>query len=187
VRPLQPRERRLVAVGVLVALLALVWFIILGPFIGGFFSRADERRQLADEYQRNQRVMAQARTWRIAAAAQRADAGRFSIQAPSEALAAEALKSRLARLAADEGFTVSAVSDLLADAPPGKVRMRADLQLTLTQLYESLRRLETEGTYVVVEYLAVSADRAVSTGRSAPLAVRLEITAAFGPARGRLQ
>lgn len=186
-RPLQPRERQLLAVGVLVALVALAWFLILGPFIGGFFSRADERRQLADEYQRDQRVMAQARTWRVLAAKQRGDSVRFTIAAPSEALAAEALKGRLAKLAADEGFTVAAVSDLVADAPPGKVRLRADLQLTLTQLYESLRRLETEGTYVVVEYLAVSADRALSTGRSAPLAVRIEITAAFGPARGRIQ
>ncbi|MGI9168952.1 MAG: hypothetical protein ACR2FH_02080 [Caulobacteraceae bacterium] len=52
-------------------------------------------------------------------------------------------------------------------------------------MYESLRRLETEGPHVVVEYLAVTADRALATGRSSPLAVRLEISAAYRPSRAR--
>ena len=184
-RPLQPRERRFLAVGLLVAALGLVWLAIVSPLVGGFFTRADERRELIATYQRNQRVMAQVRVWRALANEQRMNTSRFVIAAPTQQLAAEALKSRLAKLAAAEGFTITALSDLAADAPAGKVRLRADLQLTLSQLYESLRRLETEGSYVVVEYLAVSADRALATGRSSLLAVRLEVTAAYRPVRAR--
>lgn len=184
-RPLQPRERRILAVGLLAAALGLTWLVIVSPVVGGFFARAEERRELTDAFQRNQRVMAQVRVWRALANQQRDNQARFAIAAPSQQLAVEALKDRLAKLAAAEGFTVTALADLAADAPAGKIRLRADLQLTLSQLYESLRRLETEGSYVVVEYLAVSADRALATGRSSPLAVRLEITAAYRPVRAR--
>jgi hypothetical protein len=184
-RPLQSRERRILAVGLLLAALGFVWLAVISPLVGGFFARAEERTQLIADYQRNQRVMAQVGAWRIQAEDQRKSAPRFAIIAASQQLAVEALKDRVVKLAADEGFTVAAFSDLAADAPEGKIRIRADLQLTLTQLYASLRRLETEGCYVVVEYLAVSADRAVATGRSAPLAVRIEITAAYRPVRAR--
>jgi hypothetical protein len=182
-RPLQPRERRFLAIGLLAAAVALAWLAIVSPVVGGFFARAEERRELIAAYQRNQRVVRQVRIWRAFADAQRGDTARFAIAAPSQQLAVEALKARLVKLAADEGFTITALSDLAADAPPGKIRLRADLQLNLTQLYESLRRLETEGPYVVVEYIAVSADRALATGRSSLLAVRLEISAAYRPVR----
>jgi hypothetical protein len=181
VRPLKARERRLVAIGLLAAALAVVWLALVAPLVGGFFARAAERRELIADYRRDRGVLASLPLWRAAEARQRQSAPRFALAAPSEPLAAEALKERLVKLAADEGFAVMATSDLAADAPPGKIRLRADLQLTLTQLYESLKRLETEGAYVVVEYLAISADRAAATGRSSPLAVRLEITAAYRP------
>ena len=184
-RPLQPRERRLLAIGLLVAAAAVLWLAVVSPLVGGVFARAAERRELVATYARNQRTMAQAATWRALADQQRASAARFAIAAASQQLAAEALKARLTKLAADEGFTIGALSDLAADAPAGKIRLRCDLRLTLTQLYDSLRRLETEGTYVVVEYLAVSADQALASGRSSPLAVRLEITAAWRPVRAR--
>ena len=167
-RPLNPRERRLLAIGLLLGALAVVWLAIIAPLVGGFFDRAAERRQLLATYQRNQRIMAAIPVWRAGAGAQRARAPRFAINAPSEQLAVEILKERLLHLATDEGFTINAMQDLQANAPAGKVRVRADLQLSLTQLYESLRRLETEGSYVVVEYLSISADRAFQTGRLSP-------------------
>lgn len=184
-RPLAPRERRLLAIGLLVAAIVVAWLAIISPLVGGFVGRAAERRELIAAYQRNRSIMASIATWRALGEQQRTNASRFAVAAPSELLGVEAIKERLVKLAADEGFTVVAISDQAADAPAGKIRLRADLQLTLTQLYESLKRLETEGTYVVVEYLAISADRAAATGRSSPLAVRLEITAAYRPVRAR--
>ena len=183
-RPLSTRERRLVAVGLLLAALVLVYLIVVSPLVGGFLGRAAERRTLIANYQRDQRIMASIPVWRRTAQAQRVSSKRFSLTAPSEQMAVEALKERLARLATEEGFQITAMQDLEADAPTGEARVRADLQLTLTQLNESLRRLETEGPYVV-EYLSVSADRALATGRSSRLVVRLEVSAPWRASRSR--
>ena len=183
-RPLSTRERRLVAIGLLVATVAIIWFLILSPFIGGFLDRAEQRRELIATHQRNQTLMAQIPLWGRLAEAQRRTADRFAIPAQSEQLAVEALKERLAKLAADEGFQITAMQDLDSDTPTSEAKVRADLQITLTQLHESIRRLETEGPYVI-EYLSVSADRALATGRSARLVVRLEVGAPWRGARGR--
>ncbi len=182
-RPLSARERRLVAIALLLAVVAVVWFLIVGPFVGGFFDRAAERRELIASHQRNERTLASIPIWRKAAEAQRRHAERFAIPAQSEQLAVEALKERLAALATNEGFQITAIQDLDADTA-AEAKVRADLQITLTQLHESLRRLETEGPYVV-EYLSVSADRALATGRSSRLLVRLEVGAPWRPVRSR--
>jgi type II secretory pathway component PulM len=182
---LTARERRLLAIGLLVIALGLVWLGIVQPLVGGFIDRAAQRRQLGDVYLRNERLIAALPVWRAAAEAQRRDAARFAILAPGEAAAAEAMKARLQRLATDEGFAVKGVEDLQADAAPGDVRIRADATLTLTQLYETLRRLENEGAYVAIDYLSVSADAAASSGRSGPLDVRLELSADWRPGGSR--
>jgi len=183
-RPLSARERRLVAIALLLAAIAAVWFLVVSPFVGGFFDRAAERRELIASHQRNQRIMASIPMWRQAAETQRRHAERFAIAAQSEQLAVEALKEHLATLATDEGFQITAMQDLDADTPTEEAKVRADLQITLTQLQESLRRLETEGPYVV-EYLSVSADRALATGRSSRLLVRLEVGAPWRAVRSR--
>ncbi len=183
-RPLTARERRLVAIALLLGAVAIVWFLVVGPYVGGFFGRAAERRELIATHQRNQRTMASIPMWRQAAEAQRAHADRFAIPAESEQLAVEALKDHLTSLATNEGFQITAMQDLDADTPTDEAKVRADLQITLTQLTESLRRLETEGPYVV-EYLSVSADRALATGRSSRLLVRLEVSAPWRAIRSR--
>ncbi|HEY5072439.1 MAG TPA: type II secretion system protein GspM [Caulobacteraceae bacterium] len=184
-RPLLPRERRLVAVGMLIAAVAVAWLAIVGPVVGGFYDRAAERRQLQATVQRNQRLMAALPAWRAVALAQRASTARFAISAPSEQIATETLKERLQHIAADEGFSVTAIEGLPADASAGTVKIRADMELSLPQLCESLRRVETEGAYVIVDYLSISADRALATGRLSPMAARLELSAAYRPARPR--
>lgn len=171
------------ALGILLALAALAWLAILGPLIGGFFDRAQARRDLVANLGRNERVIASLPRWRAVAAAQGRTAGRFAIVASNEQQAVEALKERVLRQAAEDGYTVSAVQDLQASAAVGEVKVRADLLLSLRQLYASLRQLGNEGTYVVVEYISVSADRAFASGHAAPLAVRLELSGQWRPAR----
>jgi len=92
-------------------------------------------------------------------------------------LAVENLKQRLNRTIAGVGGTVQAISELPAQPAEGWVRVRVDLQLTMSQLYKSLNRLENEAPYVVVGYVSVVADRAVQTGHLATMDVRLEISA----------
>jgi general secretion pathway protein M len=185
VRALAPRERRLVAVGLLVAAIAVVWLGLIGPLIDGFSDRAAERARLVANWRRNERLLVDAPIWRAAARSQQTLAERFSLPVASEGLAADTLKARVQKLAADQGYAVTAFQDLTGDAPPGRVRIRADAQMTLTQLCDSLRRLQTEGAYVLVNFLSISADRALKSGRAAPLDVRLELSADYRPADRR--
>ncbi len=181
-RRLEARERRLIAVGLLVLAAALVWLAVAAPIIGGFSRRAETRRELLANYVRNRRLLGAIPAWRMQADEQRRTAAKFSIPAPGETLAAEALKERVARTVTAQGGAVQALSAQQADVAPGQVRVRADLQLTPSQLQESLRRLESEEPYVVVEHLSVAADQAFRTGRLGPMAVRLEVSALYRPA-----
>ena len=176
-RPLQPRERKFVAVGILIAVVAIVLFGIVVPVFGGLALRAAERSELKETYLRNQHVLAGIPAWRAEAERQKDDMGDYAIVAPTEALAAEQLKSRITRMANEQGATVQSVTEVQGDAPEGWVKVRADLQLTMAQLYKSLTKLESEAPYVVVGYLSVAADRASKTGHIAPMDVRVEITA----------
>ena len=180
-----PRERRLIAVGILVLVIAVAWLAIARPLIDGFVDRAAERRRLTHLQQVDARLIASLPALQAAADAQRAASPRFALAAASESAASDALKARLRSLAAAEGFTLSAVEDLEADAPAGEVRLRADMTLTLTQLYETVRRLQSEDAYVVVDYVSVTADRSLAAGRLAPLDVRLELAADWRPGPGR--
>jgi general secretion pathway protein M len=183
-KPLTARERRIAAVGLLVLAVALVWLLLIGPLAGGFLDRAAERRDLRAAYQTNARLVAALPAARAAAEAQAKSAPRFAVPAVSETLAIEAVKERLLRVAADEGVAVKAMDDLQAEAAPGEIKMRVDLTLTLNQLIETLRRLENEDAYVVVDYIAVSADRSLAAGRLEPIDVRLELSTAWRPIRG---
>jgi general secretion pathway protein M len=176
-RPLSPRERRLVAVGVLAGLVCLGWLTVAGPIVGGFQAR-DERRQAAlDRHERNQRLLAGLPVMRAALAEQRRSSRAFQITAPSQAAAVEALKQRLVASLGQEGGLVSAAEEVRADVPAGWVSARADATMTLTQLNASLRRIENETPYVVVDYASINAEQSIRTGQPGPLAVRLQISA----------
>jgi type II secretory pathway component PulM len=176
-RPLAQRERRLIALGVLFALVAVVVLGIIVPLVGGMAERAITRSELVATYVRNQRVLAGIPVWRAQAVEQKSNSEKFAIVAPTEALAAEMLKQRINRMTNEEGGAVQTISEIQGDAPEGWVRVRADLQLTMGQLYKSLARLESEAPYVVVGYLSVAADRASKTGHAAPMDVRIEVSA----------
>ena len=132
-RSLGKNESRLVAIGILLLIVALGWFALARPLIGGFFDRAAERQRLELQLQRDARIQAALPVWRAAARAQAISAPRFTITAPSEELAVESLKDRLAHLASDEGFSFTDIQDLQADARAGTVRVRADMTLNPTQ------------------------------------------------------
>ena len=176
-RALAPGERRLLAVGILIALIGVVVLGIIAPVIGGMAERAEERRELIATHVRNQRVLAGIPVWRAEAVQQKATSANFAIVAPTGALAAEKLKQRINQMATQEGGTADTISEIQGDVPDGWVRVRADLQLTMSQLYKSLARLESEAPYVVIGYVSVAADRAAKTGHVAPMDVRIEVSA----------
>ncbi len=178
-KPLTARERRLVALGLLVLAIGALWLLVLGPLIGGFIDRAQERRDLWAVYQRNERLISSLPALRATAEAQAKLAPRFVIGAPNDALAAQAFTDRLRKVLEDEGLTATAMEEIPGEGGADSVKLRVDLTLTLTQLYETVRRLQSEDAYVVVDYLSIAADRSLSAGRLAPLDVRLEISTAW--------
>jgi hypothetical protein len=184
-RPLAPRERRLVAVGLLVGVIAAAWLLVAAPVIGGFQARADQRRQLITRYGDDQRLLASVPSLRTSALAERRSAPLYQISAPSENLAAEALKQRLVATLTESGGVVSAAQQVQAEVPPGWISIRADAQINLTQFSAGLRRLENETPYVVVEYASLAANRALVTGHAAPLDVRLQVSALYRAAPAR--
>ncbi|MCI3178646.1 hypothetical protein C5708_00090 [Caulobacter sp. CCUG 60055] len=184
-RPLAPRERKLVAVGLLIGAVAAAWLGVAAPLIGGFKARAERREQLLTRYRNGQRLLAAIPVLRTEAQAARQSSAVYRITAPSEGLAADALKRRLAASLTEAGGAVSAVQQVQTDIPAGWISVRADAQINLTQLDASIRRLENESPYVVVEYVSLGADRALQSGRSAPLDVRLQVSALFHPAPAR--
>lgn len=180
-RPLSARERKLVAVGLLLLAIGLVWLAVIAPILAGFEARAAERDQLRLLMARNERLLAALPQLRRAAEQQRRTDGRYALAAPDAAQAREALKARLSATLTSNGGQVTAVRDLEAELPAGSVGARADAVLTLSQLHESLRRLEIEEPYVVVEYLSVGADRAYVSGTAGPLDVRIEVSVPHRP------
>ena len=98
-RPLQPRERQILAVGILALVVLVFWFGLVQPVVGGFIGRAGERGDLLETYKRNERILAGISIWRARADEQNMTASQYAIVAPTKVLAAENLKQRLTRLA----------------------------------------------------------------------------------------
>jgi general secretion pathway protein M len=172
---LTPRERKLVAVGLLVLAVAVIWLGLIAPVVGGFARRAVERRELISTYERNQRLLAAAPGWRVQAEMLKRTSAAYAISAASQGQAQELLDQRLMASTTHDGGRMPVVQDLQGDLPSGWIGARADAQLTLPQLIASLRRLENEEPYVVVQHLSISAGQVPS----GPLDVRLEVMAAF--------
>lgn len=176
---LNPRERRLLAVAVLIGVVAAGWLGLFSPLIGGFVARQAQRQALLATYQRDQRLLDAIPAWRAEAEMQKKTQGAYAVEAPSQLQAQEALKQRLGAAVTAAGASAPMVQDLQADLPSGWIGARADAQLTLAQLNSSLRRLESEEPFVVVDYLSINAERSFRSGHAGPLDVRLELSAPF--------
>ena len=55
---LNARERRVLAVGLLLALIAGIWLALVAPVLAGFRDRAHRREELLAQYKANQRLLA---------------------------------------------------------------------------------------------------------------------------------
>lgn len=176
-KQMTPRERKLVALAILAAILAGLWFAILDPLAGGYLRRQDERERLTAQMAIDNRLVANLPGWKAAAEEQSRTAGDFTLIAPTAALATEALKEKVIAIASAEGATVrqsQAVTDGVTDH---WVRVRTDLRLTHRQFHGCLRRLASEAPYVVIDFLSVVADQSATKGRLEPLDVSLVVSA----------
>ncbi|MBA4051689.1 MAG: hypothetical protein C0472_07370 [Erythrobacter sp.] len=180
---LSDRERRLVAILILVAVIAVAWLAVLSPIIAGFEARAAERERLALVQASNQRLIDNIARLRRQAEAQKADSDRFHIIAPTPEAAAEALKERVAALVSAGGGEVRALADV--EAGEGRIELRIEARLPEVQLAGLLERLQNAAPLMIVTALTIAApgaEPAAPTSQSRQLDVRIDVAASHSPA-----
>jgi hypothetical protein len=175
------RERRLIALALLLALLLLLVRGVILPIITGFDARAEERQALLQRHALDERAVVQMPSARRAAEAQRRDMARFRLAGATATLAADGLKERIGAAVVATGGEVRAIEDMAGT--PGSIRVRLDSRLTTSQLAALLARLQNSPPLLVIENLTVAADQALQTGRAGPMDVRLEVSGSYPAAR----
>ncbi len=179
-RPLSPREARLVAVGLLVLAVALVWLVVIAPIVAGFTSRAEERDVLAAQYAVNATQINAIPVLSEQAAKQKPMLARFALGGPNVNVARAALRDRLQRDVTAAGGQVTAVQDV--PAPAGEVRAWVQARVSMVQLQALLVRVADTPPYLVTRALRVSADRVLDTGKLDQVDIRLEASIPYIPA-----
>ena len=179
-RPLMPRERKLIALAIVLALGAVAWSVVAAPVIQGFVDRSAERDVLRTEYVRNARLSAGYETWRGQLADQKSSDMQFAVAGANQQVASAALAARIEQMVLLSGGIPKAVQPV-AGTSENEIRVRASLELTMEQLYRTLKQLEVGVPYVVVEYLSIRADRALQTDHLGPMDVRLDVSAQYRP------
>jgi type II secretory pathway component PulM len=173
------RERRLVALGILVLGVTLLWFALVQPVVSGFADRAARKEELARNYAQNAAIIARLPVWRRQLHGLRADQANFAIAAANRSDASARLIERVSAAAKRNGAVIKLVQD--EPARPGWARVRLDASMGLRQLTQLIAIIENERPVLVVESLTGSADQAFRTGRLSPMDIRLEIAAPFEP------
>ena len=195
---LSSRERRLVAVLILVALIALVWLAIVSPILTGFADRAAERERLALVQASNARLMQNLPRMRRQAEEQKADRARFRLIAATPGAASEQLKELVSGFVGEVGGEVRALQDI--EGPEGQVQVRLEARISARRLPGLLDRIRRAEPLLIVRSAVLStpgaAGSATSAGQantgigngssfapsSSNLDIRLDISASHSPA-----
>lgn len=195
---LSSRERRLVAVLILVALIALAWLAIVSPILTGFADRAAERERLALVQASNARLMQNLPRMRRQAEEQKADRARFRLIAATPVAASEQLKELVSGFVGEAGGEVRALQDI--EGPEGQVQVRLEARIGARRLPGLLDRIRRAEPLLIVRSAVLSTPGAAGSATSAgqantgigngsPLApsfsnldIRLDISASHSPA-----
>lgn len=174
---LSPLSRRAIALGLLVVALAVVWFGVVAPIVQGFADRAAQREQLADDLARGRRLIATRGLWQDRALRQRGEAAQFAVFAPNASVAAQQSMDRIGAAIQRPGGVLASLRE--QPAAPGEARLRVEARLTLTQLVASLRLLEGQKPFVIIEGLSVATDPTAAAGQSSPMEVRIDLAVPY--------
>lgn len=174
---LSPRERRLVAVLILLALLALLVRGLILPIADGFAARAAAREQLAASYARNARLIGSAPRLARLAERQKRDLAAFLMTAPTQAIAGDALQERLQAAIERAGGEYRAGETLARD--PDQVAVRVEARLTQAQLLACLAALENTPPWLAIDAIGISAVGALTSSTPGPMDIRLDVSVPF--------
>ncbi len=180
-RPLSPRERKLIAVLILVLAFSLVLTIVIGPLVSGFTERTARRDALVQTFHANELRIGSLGALEAEAERQVGEMRTLFIAAPDGEDAGEALRERVEAAAQEAGGDVKASEAVPTEE--GWARAAIDARLSHDQLAVLLARLNAMKPALVVESVAVIANDALTNTKSDLLDVRLEATAPFVPTR----
>lgn len=169
---LTARERKIVAIGILVGLFALIWFALIAPVTQGFAARTAERERLSARFASNERLIASIPRLRNAIENRNADFKNFRTEGESFAAVTEALKERLGAQIATSGGELRAMQEV--SDKPGWARAWVEARMTLPQMIATLEKLQNQPPYLAVNSLTISADRALQSGKLDLMDIRIE-------------
>jgi hypothetical protein len=180
---LSRRQAQVAAVLILLALLALIYAIIIGPLVSGFYERAAQRKQLALQYSANDRNIAGIPRLRRMAEAHEQLLGDFVLTAPDAATAGEALRQRLQTGIIGTGGEFRGGEDIPAAA--GQAATRITARISSNQLNLLLAGVQNSKPFLTITALVIGADEALVTGQASTLDVQIEASIPYRPATKR--
>ena len=182
-KPLTARERKLVAVGLLVVAFALFWLALVQPLYGIFAGNAERRIELQQNFRQNERLIARISTLRRAAEEQQKTQWQYAIKAQNAEQASEVLKARLESSLAKVGGELRSTEHVEASA--GWAQASATALVSNEQLTNWIYLLNKQQPYLVVESLNIVADRALNSGRLDLMDVKIEVSIAINQTNAR--
>jgi len=181
-RKLSARESRLVAVLILVAVIALVALMVIGPIVDGFRDRAQKREQLAQQFLVNERRISSIDVLQREAVRQDDALHAMFLSAPDADEAGEGLREQIETAAQTAKVNIKA-TEAMQGAEDNWVRAALEVQVTDAQLMDLLARINAIKPGVVVDTVAVTAADALTNLEANTLDVRIEASAPFLHAR----
>lgn len=178
-RSLSARERRLLAVLLLVAVLALLARGLVLPLLDGFSERAATRAALAERYARNARLIASAPRLARLAERQNRELAAFLIVAPTPALAGERLQERLQAIVEAAGGEFRLAETLGSE--PDRVGVRVEARLTQAQLTQALLALQNDRPFLGITAVGINAADALTATTPGPMDVRIDVSIPYRP------
>lgn len=172
---LTARERRLLAIGALVLVLAVTWLVAVRPLIAGFADRAAERRRISQELATGRALLAQRPVWQARFRRLAEDSADFG---PGDAdAAATRTTDQVLSAAAAQGAPVNAIQPQAGTA--GLAWMGVEMRADLPQAVTILKTLERAKPYLVVGSVSLTADPQAAAGRAGAMNVMVDIGAPY--------
>lgn len=171
-RPLTHRERRIVAIGLLVMTVTVIYALVVLPLVRGFSARAEQRQTLTFQIERNIVTIASVERLRRQIKREQSQLAGFAILAPSPAAGRPQLVRRLQAAIESNGGEVRESDP--AQAPAGWVGARVTARMTLAQAASALARLQNEDPPATIEGVTIATVATERSGEPSVLETSIE-------------
>ncbi len=174
------RERKLLAVGILVLVVVLAYLAIVAPIVRGFAERRDERETQLLRYQRNERLIASVPRLRRVVEQQAPQRRRFVLEASDQAEARDYLQERLRSVLAGVGTDLANAEAV--EGEQGAVAISGTARMSYPQLLHLMQKIQNDEPFVLLDGITVVANQALASGQLDTMDVKIDISIPYSPA-----